>query len=216
VHFSCWLFPQSAVLHPFVRYEGWPELDSRVLKIDPLSQSLLFGVHLSSVSPLSVVWCVRSPLPSLLTRHLGGLASICMRKKATFDSNRKARHSSVAPPPHFLYQVSTLGRPVDSLFLLVFFSIQNSSPEESHLVETCLRFPLGSTTNGETKLETTNVESKSPCSEHQHDSQGGTTNVPTQRDTYNVSSQFTLARNYVSTSLLGRSESRPKTEKRAA
>ena len=52
--------------------------------------------------------------------------------------------------------------------------------------------------------ELRHVESKSPCSEHQHDSQGGTTNVPTQRDTYNVSSQFTLARNYVSTSLLGR------------
>jgi hypothetical protein len=34
---------------------------------------------------------VRSPLPPLLTRLGGGLASIRMRKKATFDSNRKAR-----------------------------------------------------------------------------------------------------------------------------
>jgi len=82
-------------------------------------------------------------LPPLTRRRGGGLASIRMRKKATFDSNRKAR--SEAPPPHFLYRVSqpkmsshlnedavkrepfdTAGRlEKDSLLLLVLF-LKNS------------------------------------------------------------------------------------------
>jgi hypothetical protein len=79
-----------------------------------------------------------------------------MRKKATFDSNRKAR--SEAPPPHFLYRVSqpkmsshlnedavkrepfdTAGRlEKDSLLLLVLF-LKNSY-KKNYFIESLIRF----------------------------------------------------------------------------